>query len=463
MRYGVGVSPEMLGVFRTGARGVLAAAALAAFSVAAAEEPAPPPTLTLENAIAIALESNRLVATASLEVGKAADEVAEIRSQRFPTLSLKVLGSELLTPFAFTFEKGVFGTYPGIGPVPAEDTKIETPQRFTLVGSAQLAQPLSQQYKIGLGVKAKKAAEEAAREDLRARRHSVVSDVREAYYGLLQAESALRAASEGLASAREVERVFADRLATGSVLEVDHMEARARRAQGESQELNARNALAVRREQLNLLLARPIATDFRAVPVPPPRLTDSDLEAARQRALERRPEVKKARLQATQAEYDWKLQRAEWIPDLSLSLNYVRLENFDTLIPKNFVSFGLYLSWDVFDWGRRNRQSAEKEKTHQQAALAVTETEQSTLVEVGRLHRKVAETLRSYEAAELNRQATRERLRVDKDRFEAEKISASDLMRSQSQLADADRQFADAVAAFWTARADLERAVGEDP
>ncbi|MGH9366957.1 MAG: hypothetical protein ACRD3M_04705, partial [Thermoanaerobaculia bacterium] len=81
-----------------------------------------PPLLTLEAAVAAALQSNRLVANASLEVEKAADETAMVRSQRLPNLTLGALGTQLLAPFTFTLEQGLLGTYPGIGPVPAQDT-----------------------------------------------------------------------------------------------------------------------------------------------------------------------------------------------------------------------------------------------------------------------------------------------------------------------------------------------------
>ena len=51
------------------------------------------------------------------------------RTRRFPALKVQVLESYLLTSVDFTFERGAFGTFPGIGPVPAEDTKISTPRR----------------------------------------------------------------------------------------------------------------------------------------------------------------------------------------------------------------------------------------------------------------------------------------------------------------------------------------------
>ncbi len=421
------------------------------------------PTLTLEAAVSSALEKNHLIANANLDVGKAEDETAAIRAQRLPTMSLNLYGAKLLAPVSFTFEQGIFGTYPGVGPIPGEKKTIETPTRFVGIGEARLSQPLSQQYKLGLGIRAREIGEEVAREQLRAERHYVVSSVRKAYYGLLHGESALTASRESLAAAREIEREIRQRFEAGAALEADLLEARARLAHAEYEELVSQNALTTRKEQLNQLLGREISLDFRTVPLPRPPMTESDLEAARQRALEQRPEARTARLRVSQAQYDWKLQKADWIPDVSLLLSYVRLQAFDPFVPQNMFALGVYFQWDVLDWGRRRRQAAEKEKSLQQASHAALETEAATRVEVARLFRSLAEALRRLEAAELSLAASRERLRMARDRFSAETILAEDLLRAQAEAAERNRQYQEALAAFWTTRADYERMVGEDP
>ena len=448
--------------------GVIAGlAALMAFGVSgsssAAEPEARAPTLSLDAAVSAALQSNRMIANASLDVGKAEDETAATKAQRLPTLSLNIFGSKLLEPVEFTFKEGVFGTFPNTGPIPAQDTKIETPTRFVGIGEARVTQPLSQQYKLGLGIHAQQLGEEVAREQLRAERQAIVSSVRKAYYGLLHGESALAAAQESLNAAHEIERVIRQRFEAGAALEADHLEARARLAHAEYEVLAAENSLTSQKEQLNQYLGRDISMDFRAVPLPKPSLTEEDLAAARERALDRRPEARTARLKVTQAEYNWKLQKADWIPNVSLMLSYVRLQSFDPFVPQNIFSFGLFLQWDVLDWGRRRHQAQEKEKTLMQASNAARETEAQTKVEVARLFRSLKEALRRLEATELSLLASRERLRIARDRFGAETILADELLRAQADGAESNRQYQEALAAFWTTRADYERTVGEDP
>ncbi|HEY7547091.1 MAG TPA: hypothetical protein VID27_19515, partial [Blastocatellia bacterium] len=72
--------------------------------------------LTLEQAIAIALRGNTQIRNAEIDVNKAGAGFAATRTRRLPNFSFEVIGSQQLTPIDFTFERGVFGTFPGIGP-----------------------------------------------------------------------------------------------------------------------------------------------------------------------------------------------------------------------------------------------------------------------------------------------------------------------------------------------------------
>jgi hypothetical protein len=66
-----------------------------------------------------------------LDVEKSVDELSAAKTKFFPAFNLSVLAGSLLKPIDFTFDQGVFGTYPGIGPVPNEDTAITTPTQLS--------------------------------------------------------------------------------------------------------------------------------------------------------------------------------------------------------------------------------------------------------------------------------------------------------------------------------------------
>ena len=104
--------------------------------------PAGVEVLTLDKAIDLALQNNRSTKNARLEAEKSDERLAASRTHLLPSFKLNGGLSKPLTTFDTTFEKGVFGTFPGTGPVPNEDTVITSSTKPTAVIVGQLAQPL---------------------------------------------------------------------------------------------------------------------------------------------------------------------------------------------------------------------------------------------------------------------------------------------------------------------------------
>src|SRR5262245_44233276 len=86
--------------------------------------------LTLNDAISSALENNRTVRNARLDVDKAQTQVAANKTHRLPSLNSYVLGSRQLSHIDLKFERGALGTLDGT-PIPTQDTTIRSPGRFS--------------------------------------------------------------------------------------------------------------------------------------------------------------------------------------------------------------------------------------------------------------------------------------------------------------------------------------------
>jgi outer membrane protein TolC len=436
------------------------ALALATAAAARGAEPGPP-VLTLEEALSQALGQSRQVSAAALEVARAKDRVARAKASRLPSLKIDVLESRLLTSIDFEFEKGVFGTYPGTGPIPSQNTTISTDNKFTTLGVAQISQPISQLYKIDLGVKAKALGVEYAAEGARDTRRDIATSVRAAYYGALRAQASLDAAEEAERLASEMERLAGEAVAKETALEGELIDARAQHLRAQSDVLTLRDALTTEKELLNVYLARDVATDFRLADVPETLPKSPDLEASRRDAREHQPSVRRARLSAGMAELDARVARADYLPDVSLTVGYLSPWGVEFL-PKNVVTAGVSLSWEVFDGGRRAKELAEKRKAADEARLKAKEAEELAVVQVAKDVRKVEETRRLLGAARLSTAAAKERLRVARNKYDTSAALLSDLLRAQTSLADASLKESEALLSYWTARADYEKSHGED-
>jgi outer membrane protein TolC len=420
-----------------------------------------PPLLTLDDAVSLALNNNRLVKNSALEAQKFDFRVSTVRSRRLPQFQFATLGGELLHSFDFTFDQGVFGTYPGIGPVPGTKTTIRNPARFTTYVTGALDQPLTQQYKINLGIHAMELGREIAREDVRAERQKIAAQVREAYFQIAATQAGVEATREAVTTLEEVQRVTTQYVAEKTVLRGDALEVDARLAKARYELSVAENGLATLREHLNQLLGRDLGTRFRVASIPEEDTTDLTLEAAREKASQDRPEVRQARLKEKQEEYDRRIAKAEYIPDLSLSVRYQGLNNVRVL-PENVATAGFYLTWEPFDWGRRRNNVAEKSKTVEQARNGIQETEAQVAVEVGMNYRKWREAALLLKAARTEHEASVEQLRVTANQYKEHATLIKDVLQAQAHNAETDFQYRQALSSYWSALADLRRTMGEE-
>jgi outer membrane protein len=420
------------------------------------------PVLTLDDAVRFAQENNRTIKNAVLAASIAADRTAEARTYRYPSLNIYALGSQLLTPVDFKFDAGTFGTYPGIGPIPATQTSIHTPLRPTFFGVTQLTQPLSQQHKIGLNIRLAKLNEQVNNEKLRAQKQAVANQVKQAYYSLARTQSAIEVSQKNLELDRALQQLVQHNVEQKTALKSDEMDISAKLAQEEYNQLMLGNTLATQKEQLNELMGRDVRTAFSLGTMPEATVVELDSELARTKALAARPELKQARLSVEQAELNRRVTKSDYIPDISLAVSDLSLANTSSFLPSNVASAGVLLSWNPLDWGRRKHELAEATKTIEQSKNSVKELEDQILVEVGDKFRKLQQTRALLHATDLGLASAQEKLRVTMNQYEQKTALTQDVLQQKAALQNATDQHQQALVVFWTAKSDFEKSLGED-
>jgi outer membrane protein TolC len=414
--------------------------------------------LSLDQAINIALQKNRSLKNARLNVEKDEDEIRSIRTSRLPSTHFYALVSEDMVKHETNLTSPFTGVFPGIGPF----FSLSTPRRPTAIFAVQVLQPISQQYRIGLAIDSAKLARDEEQQKFRSQEQALINNVKQTYYGILQSESALENVRDEVKAYRELDRVTGEYVLQQVVLKSDHLQVQTRLAKAEYEALDLTNRLSTQKEQLNKLLGRDLLTDFSVGPVAEATIFAYDISSSRRRALEQRPELSEARLKIEQARLDKRLKKSEYIPDVSVGLTSLSLRNFDEVVPRNIASVGVVMSWEPFDWGRKKRQLAEKSKTIEQAENSLKETEDQILIEVGDKFRRLQQTQQALRVARLSQDAEHEALRVTQGRYKFEAALLTEVLQSQAKLADANNQYQQALLSFWTAKAELEKALGQD-
>jgi len=418
--------------------------------------------LTLDEAVKAAENNNRSIRAAQLERKSALDEVRVARTYRLPTFSVTALGTQPISRLGLTLEKGSLGIYPNVGPIPAVTTTLKSPPGLAGILYANVAQPLSQQHRIGLAIQLAQVGVKAAEEQIRSKQQATANEVRRLYYGILQTESGKKSLQATVDSLAQLDHDTEEQAVQRVVLRANTLEIKAQLAAAEYELIKLEDPLQTQKQQLNRLMGRDVNTPFEADPLSVASSDLLDLQEACARALEFRPDIKLAKLQIEQANLERRSVSAGRIPDVSLSVTTLATANFSNTLPSKISGVGIQVSWDVFDWERKRTQVDEKRQAEQQAELQFKEAKAQAIIEVSHQYRRVVEARKGLEAAEALQSAAREMLRVATNQFAQKQVLLSDVLKVHSGLAEADHRFMQALLDVATAQADFEKAIGED-
>ncbi len=425
------------------------------------DEAAGVPVLGIDEAVAMALSSNRNVKVASLNVDASRQQWLAAKTKRFPSLSTYVFGGETLTTINFKIKEGQLGTFQATGPIPAHDINLSTSPSPTAFVVGQASQPLLTLYKVNLNLRAAKLSVAQAGEQSRSARESISASVHQAYHGIVQAEQAVEATKASIQQYEELDRITAEYVAEKTALASDNLQVKAKLAQERLSLMQNEDKLQSGKESLNDLLGRDINVAFRTVAVAEPSSTEEDLKAAQAKALLNHPEIKQAAITVKQADIQKRLAKAQYLPDINASFRYISPFGIDFL-PSNIAAVGFEVSWEPYDWGRRRHTLDQKNIALEQSKQQLDETKAQILVNLDTQFRSLGEARAAIEVAKANQESTREKLREVTAQYGQKAVLLRDVLEQQAASEQANAQAIQAIAAYWTAEANFHKAVGEE-
>lgn len=314
-----------------------AAAAIAAAAPAGAQQAGAAPGLTLDDAVRMALESNRELEAARLELGGASARVREAWGNVFPRV-------DLVTQYTRNLDVPVnFLPARFVDPNAGEDELVAI--RFgtdnTWYNQVRVEQPLFQASAF-IGVGAAGRYQALQQEMVRGTAQQVVSRVRIGYFDALLAEESVRLTENSLARVRQTLQETQALFRAGLVSEYDvlrlevqvrNLEPRVRQAR--AQALAARRALAAElglRDGETLRLEGSLATLALEASAPVTAgneglhafvestrgLAAADEDAAVARALDARSDLRQLELTRELRNAELRAERSEYLPRLTL-------------------------------------------------------------------------------------------------------------------------------------------------
>jgi outer membrane protein len=418
-----------------------------------------PLELTLERAVAIALEKNPELKSVEDESRAAKARIGQAQASWYPRLDFVqgfARGNNPVYVFGTLlaqrrFSASDFALNRLNTPTPLDNFQTRVDGAWTLFDSFRTVQRVRGAKRMAT------AAEfhtEQARQDLILRVVRAYTDVIVARDGLAAAREALRTAEENEARVRSFEKA-------GTVVMSDLLSAQVFRAQMKEDEILAANRLEIAR----LILARELGTAPEAMGEPSGRLTaPTDSTKSREDwekiALAERPALRAAELERAAAANQRGAAKTEFGPKVSLFANVER----DALTlggssGTNWIA-GARLDLNLFAGGADKYRLAEAEAKVSQADHQLEWFRSGIQLEVRQAYlESQAAGQRSAAAREAVAQA-QESLRIIQNRYQAGLTTITELLRAQAAQLEAQTASLSALHDWQLARAQLERAAG---
>jgi len=415
------------------------ATVLALIAISAGPAGAATRKIDLDEAVRLALRQNTALNVARARVREKERVIASARADYFPQISNETNAGTLSDRELVTIPAGSLGTVPMLGPFPTQAVTLDQGSRFVVLGSTTAEQPLSQLWKVRQGVPVAEADQRVSEAELKRAEEEVVLAVHQLYFGLLAARKQIAALEGQLTAAQESLREAEEAVRSGNALEVAALGARASLLKSRQLLLAAQNQasdLAVElANMLGLALDTELQLDDVAETPDPPLEREQYLKSA----LERNPELQAAKETESKAAAGVAAARLEYIPNLGAYARHT-YQSGVPFLSHSFGTFGVQMSWNLFDWGKRRAVVEERHAQLTQARENVRRIGDRVSVDVDKAWRKLERTQTMADVA-------REALAL---RREAERISGNEAKAGATSKA----RHAEAVAATRNAEAD---------
>lgn len=372
--------------------------------------------LTLPEAVDLALRENKAVKIARFKVDEKRKKVDSTSADNFPRLSnyswyMGNSESQLLTV-----------PLPGVGTIPIGGENLTKGSSTLFLNGTVLSQPVTQLLKIREATGIARSDQKVAEADRKKTENDIVFVVHQLYYGLLVARKTKEAAEAGLKAAEESRREAENAVRSKTLLEVSLNEARTVVLQSKQSLLSAKIQIEDLNADLNKLLGLPLDTQLElSDPGPSERPVDSRDYYLRA-ALSGNPEIEAAKATAAKADHGVKAAYREYIPDVTLFAANTYQDGI-SFAAHNVGTFGLMMTWDIWDWGKRRAVIGERRAQLSQAEKNLQRLNDDVTVELDKAYRKLENTKSMIDVAQEALALQKERLRLISDQLKTSTIS----------------------------------------
>ena len=433
-----------------------------AVSVRAQTTESAPRQITLSEAVQVALKHNHTVRIAEFRIEENRDAKQTAKSEYLPTIQNESKFFRLTDTQYVGFPAGSLGTVDGT-PIPSAPVTISQGGKSVALSGTTLSQPLTQLFtRIKPANDAAEADLRASRADAQETQNEIALKVREIYYQVLIAQLHRSATSTKIQADQDLEGERVQQVNYGSALNEQLIESKADLLQAKQDLLTTELQISDLTMQLDDVMGLPVTTQLTLDSDVPEAQATFAREECVKTALASHPEIIAAREEVEKASDGVRLAKADYIPDISAFARY-SYQNSVPFLVHNFGSFGVVLTYDLFDGGKRgdkvNERRAQLAQAKENLARATDDVQLGVETALNKLDR-------TKEMVHVSEQVVA--LRTEASRVTADQLLRGEALKSQAdgavaQELDAKALLLQSQLGYLQAHDELLEAMGQTP
>jgi len=282
----------------------------------------------------------------------------------------------------------------------------------------------------------------------------------ETYYRIIEAREILEVARSSASSIKAHQDVANAFYNQGMIPKNDLLEAQVRYAESLQNVISAENAVRLLEAQLNTLLGRSISSAVNIEEQIPMPEMEASLEELYETALEHRQEIRITRLQIDNAGKGVWIARSGYLPNIAATYEYEKLGEDPDVDEDKAWTVGVGLRWRIFQGGSSYFDVSRAKAARNRLGYLMQALKDQVLLEVKNSFLSAQEAKARTEVAAKAIDQARENLRIQKDRYNLQVATTTNVLDAEALLDQARRNLISARADYATSMASLRSAMG---
>ncbi len=293
----------------------------------------------------------------------------------------------------------------------------------------------------------------------------VALNVKNAYFGILQADKALDVAEKAVESLESHVRVAKSHYDVGMTPINEFLKAEVELANAAYSLIRAINGTKLARTYFNTVLARDINSPAQVEDVRDFTPERGEFQDYLNKSLANRPVIKLLDIHIKQAEQQTRLAKSRLYPEVALSYDYIKEGDEADVSGSDYHDANrwqvvAFASWTIWEWGKRT--AAIKEKRHFLKELINTRKAlidnislelKDALLALDEAEKNIPTTKKAVEQAEEN-------LRVSQERYNVQMTTSTEVLDANTLLTQAKTNYYNAFYSHSLSTAKLQRILG---